>query len=477
MISIEDAFELHDIQRKTLDRLVTMKSSVIALMPGLGKTRLILEHARLHFIEGERNIFVIPKSARAAFTKELSGRNSLFIDASNRNQISLLELSKCDFLVVESSIVGDLQDKVELYCTQFPVNLYVDEAHSLQSDKSSYTQIMWGIRLKCKGTFLVTASPLLNSIQGLFNLYHFAYPTVFKRWSTFSQRYCVFKDREIFIRGRRSVIHEVVGYKNVEELNEILDKLTLKGKIDYNVNYEFISVSLDESRVSFYQKASKGLLNYDGPDDGKEFATRLHDLQRIVDGCAFGEVPECMTSKIRKCCQLIREINDHGQSCLIYFEYLDSLELVHRILEHNKSKLGISRISVLTGAQKEEERVKIEQNIKEAEVVLMSQAGRMSRNLQRSNNLIIFNIPFSVGDILQLTGRICRVDTTWSQQNIYFLSTSQTIDNYKMVLFKDHLALIDRLLGDDCRGTLTCPYVEINREHLSALKHSTLWRM
>jgi hypothetical protein len=74
------------------------------------------------------------------------------------------------------------------------------------------------------------------------------------------------------------------------------------------------------------------------------------------------------------------------------------------------------------------------------------------------------------------SGRICRADTTFSQQHFYILEVEKTIDSYRIALFKDHLSLLDRMLGKECRGTLTCDYVEIDRMNMKELKRSLLWR-
>jgi hypothetical protein len=256
----------------------------------------------------------------------------------------------------------------------------------------------------------------------------------------------------------------------------------------------------------------------------------------------------------------------------------------------------------ISGKEKEEKRQQIEQNLVSRDIVIITKAGRASRNLQKANNLILYNVPYSIGDLLQCpckgtkiltdkgyinvediedtfnvvihnniyparklgvkkskvvevclqdnsklkvsmdhefldfnnkwvsvnnlkpqmglqtnkntfikvksvslmineedvylitvdsdehayvtnnlishncSGRICRVDTTFDKQNFYILEVDQTIDSYRIALFKDHLALLDRLLGKECRGTLTCDYVEIDRMKMKDLKKALLWR-
>lgn len=47
----------------------------------------------------------------------------------------------------------------------------------------------------------------------------------------------------------------------------------------------------------------------------------------------------------------------------------------------------------------------------------------------------------------------------------------------KFTLFRDHLSLISKLLGDEGTGVLTdCEYLDIDRSNMKELKNSLLWR-
>lgn len=82
-----------------------------------------------------------------------------------------------------------------------------------------------------------------------------------------------------------------------------------------------------------------------------------------------------------------------------------------------------------------------------------------------------------VGRVIQVCGRICRVDTTYDHQNLITLTVKDTIDDYKVTLFRDHLSLISKLLGDEGTGVLTdCEYLDIDRSNMKELKNSLLWR-
>ena len=292
-------------------------------------------------------------------------------------------------------------------------------------------------------------------------------------------------------------VTEIIGYQNMQELNEILDKLTIKGCVHYNVNFEFLECELDKQSEKPYQFASNGLFDVlyhpekakeraktrkangdNSGEEAKDFGSRLHDLQRTVDGCDTGDNdPTFVSNKMQLLIDKLTEIMKRNESALVYFEYKDSLEMAERILLDKQLEIGFTNIYRLTGEEKEDLRAKIESNLGLREIVLCSQAASQSRNLQRANNLILWNVPFSVGRVIQVCGRICRVDTTYDHQNLITLTVKDTIDDYKVTLFRDHLSLISKLLGDEGTGVLTdCEYLDIDRSNMKELKNSLLWR-
>lgn len=441
---------------------------------------LLTLHLAKHLQETEdvKTIFCIPKSARAAYTKELEKKlETSYVMINTDSPLKNDEdINNSPFILIEFPVLGNYIDMLVEYVKNNKTYIFIDEAHALCSPKSAQTSYMKMIRDNCVGCYSISASPLMTSIEGLFYLYNFTFPTlkVFQSWFRFRALYCITKDRTVKMMGRKRVIKEIIGYKNMEELNAFLDKLTIKGSIEYDVEYKFLKTALDANRIESYSLAAKGLLV---TEKEKEWGPRLHDLQRVVDGLPQnGEAPtEC--NKTALLLQCLKEIMERGEATLIYVEYMDTIDYLKSVLNTHKAELGFKDIMVISGKEKEEKRQQIEQNLQAKDIVIISQAGKQSRNLQRANNLIMYNVPYSLGDFLQTSGRICRVDTTYSQQHFYILEVDKTIDSYRIALFKDHLALLDRLLGKKCRGTLTCDYVEIDRMNINELKKSLLWRM
>ena len=472
------SYTLLPVQEKALENLYRMKSAVIALMAGSGKTLTTLHLAKhLQDTEKVKTIFCIPKSARASFSKEMKTKLELpFLMINSDSPLQDLSLlNKYSFIFIEFSVLGNYIDALVQLVKDNQSYIFIDEAHALCSPKSAQTTYMRMIRNYCIGCFSITATPIVTDIESLFYLYSFTFPTlkVFQSWIRFRNLYCITQDKTIRMLGKKRIIKEIVGYKNMEELNTLLDKITIKGSQEYNVEYHFLKARLENDRLEKYKLAAKGILV---TEDEKEWGPRLHDLQRVVDGLPLDDEPIREYSKVHLLIDVLKQIMERNEATLIYVEYMDTIDYLKSILEDHKEELNYRSIMTLSGKEKEEKRQQIEQNLVGRDIVIITKAGRASRNLQRANNLIMYNTPYSLSDFIQLNGRICRADTTFDKQNFYILEVDRTIDSYRIALFKDHLALLDRLLGKECRGTLTCDYIEIDRMKMKDLKKSLLWR-
>lgn len=72
-----------------------------------------------------------------------------------------------------------------------------------------------------------------------------------------------------------------------------------------------------------------------------------------------------------------------------------------------------------------------------------------SINLQAVNNIIVYDVPFAIGDLIQLIGRITRMDSLYDTQNLIFMEALETIDTYKRLLVQSNATLIQELFGED----------------------------
>lgn len=459
-------------QNEAIERMVQSRNIILGHQAGLGKTTSSLTAARVVMERNPSAVNVIfqPKSARAAFKKEL--KNRIVAPYALISTEETIPYSGQDYVMIEQSVLHKNADLVSQIAQRRPIIATVDEAHVLQNPKNTVSRTLDELRPMFVAEWLLTATPLLNSIEGLFHVCKHVDPSGLPNWWEFRSQYCVTKPRDVRYGGHKRTIQEIVDYKNLDLLRQYLETLVITGSIPYDIKYYRVKVELDEQLKEAYNKASKGVFDskYMGE---KDFGARLHDLQRIVDGSHHDLLKGKLTSKEKALMFRIRQIMSRGESCLVYTEYEESVDRLAQVVERLKDWAGVKRVVLLTGATKEVERVAIEQNMVPQEVVIVTQAGRQSRNLQKANHLILYNTPFSVGNITQLIGRICRVDTTFATQHVHLLETVNTIDEYKVALFYDNIWLINQLFGN--MGTLPTDFIRIDRDNMAQLKRRFLW--
>lgn len=463
---------LTEKQNEAIGMLAQSRGKVLGLQPGLGKTVCSLTAAKavMRKNPSARTVIIQPKSAREAFKKEL--RTKVVAPFGLISTEEKIPYTGQPYLMIEQSVIHKNLDMFYKVAEHHPVIAIIDEAHVLQNPKNTVSKTLDQMKPAFATEWLLTATPLLNSIEGLYNVCHHVDPTGLPNWWEFRARYCVTKPRDVRMGGRKVTIQEIVDYKNLDELRAYLDTLIIAGSIPYNIKYHRIPVELDDELKEAYNQASKGVFDSRYVGD-KDFGARLHDLQRIVDGSHHDLSKRGLSSKEKAFAIQVRRIMERGESCLVYAEYEETLDRLKNVVSAISKWAGIHHIETLVGATKEADRVRIEKELRPREVVLVSSAGRQSRNLQKANHLIMYNVPFSVGNITQLIGRICRMDSEFSEQHVHLIETKNTIDEYKVALFYDNLWLINQLFGNT--GTMPTEIIRVDRENLTQLKRRYLW--
>lgn len=458
---------LTDVQNEAAHRMACSRSIINALQTGCGKTTVALT-AALEVKEVNpqaRNLILAPQSARAAWKKELKNRVRRPYALYTSDEV--IPYTNQPFCIIEQSSLYKYLSVID-HITEKPTILTIDEAHYLQSTDSKLSRISRDIKSKFPAVWLLTATPLLNEFQGLYNVLSFV--AQMPSWYLFREHYCTLQDRTIRIKGSKRIVKEIVGYKNLEELSKLMDTLTIQGGRKYDILYNYIKVPLDDRLKRPYSLAAKGITDN---ESDKAYGARLHDLQRIADG-SFHEVQSSkLSNKEVALYRLIQRIMSRGESAIVYTCYEETLSRLTRILRYHQQRLGISRIEVMSGKTPEKERVRIEETIPPSSVIIGSDACRQSRNLQRCNHLILYNIPWSVGTVIQCIGRICRVDTTYKNQFVHTIEAIDTIDTYRRMLFQDNVHLINSIFSTN--PVLPTEVFQMDRENMARYKRMYLW--
>lgn len=483
---------------------------------GLGKTLATLTAAVHKAVERKEDdihfVLLLPSSAVKAFSDALSLQIGLPFNIYTATKTRAKEGSR--FHIFNYSTLGKdifstkkkradtnpyFEQLKQLKLDHPNLWLIADEAHALQDINTIQYKIVKALRPWFIGMWFLTATPILNNLDGFFYMVDLVRPGFFKNIYSFKNTFEQLEKKVIWKTGPGGVkkpmtTYEVVGYKNLELLAKKTEEIGIIRAIEYNILFNYRSVSLSEFMSKYYKQAAKGLFSgtkvkasgkskngRNKKEKTKKGAqehagARLHDLQRVVSNSHkdFQALDRNnLTEKEILLINTVKEVISKGEAVLIYFGYLETLARIKYIFEKLQLKLEIPTIHEISGSVSQGKRKAVESTIKPRDIVLITSAGTESINLQRANNLIFYEIPFPLRQFIQACGRIPRTNSEFDEFNIYILEAEGTIDTYKKNRIISNSAAIKAVLGGS--NTLPTGLLELSMQDKNAMKDELLW--
>lgn len=366
--------------------------------------------------------------------------------------------------------------------------LIADEAHVLQDPNTIQYQLVSTIKPWFIGIWFLTATPILNNLEGFYYMVSLVDPKFSPNIYAFKNKYMIFKESGFYITKYGQKIFkktfELVGYKNLDILQDRFSKISIIKSKEYDIDFIYRSTKMSDQSFQYYKYAADGIFRSTKDKNGKikkskqnHAGARLHDLQMVVSNShpqfKMTQSPNVVTDKEVLLINTIREVLERNEATLIYFSYLETLERVKYILNALKSKLGITNIFEISGSVSTTQRKAVETKIGPRSVTLITSAGTESVNLQRANNLIFYEIPFPLRQFIQACGRITRMDSNYDKFQVYILEAEGTIDTYKKNRIVANSTPIKSVLGKS--NILPTVLLEFSLEDIQLMKDELLW--
>jgi SNF2 family DNA or RNA helicase len=131
--------------------------------------------------------------------------------------------------------------------------LVVDEAHFLRNYKSQQSKAVFQLGKNASKRLALTGTPAVNKGDDLYGILHFLYPSRFSSYWAFVERYFKVWDSPWGVK-------EVSGYKRKEELQEILDLVSVQRKRSEVMSwippkqYQTIPLKMDSKQRKAYDE-------------------------------------------------------------------------------------------------------------------------------------------------------------------------------------------------------------------------------
>ena len=474
--TLSKEFPLKQEQNEMIDFAIRRPYAVISGQTGLGKTYTAVTLATQLMLKNRDLVTVViaPPKALMSFEKELTEK--LHVSYSMISTEKTFKNPNGRFLLVSNTCIDKaIATFGELYKNHKLLGI-VDESHNgLQNPKSAmYKQFMQIRRIFCVLYFL-TATSCKNNIEGMYWMITLLNPNLLGSWTNFRYNYLILNRKKITqtTKNRQKIqrtIEEIVGYKNIEQLQAILNEIIIVRQRQYNLEFNYHTTHLNEIETKNYLNASGGKMS----EKAKDFwSVRLRDITYVVDNVSESIPQEEISNKEKLLLKVLLQNIRANKPTIIYCEYVSVLERLDYLIKAFRRDLGIKDTLIIKGGVSMNERKRIQNLISVDKPLLITSAGGESINLQKANAIIFYDLPYDIAKIMQIIGRITRVDTEFSKQYIDIVEAFGTTDTYKRLCMEKNMKLIESLFGK----MNTLPYTTYDNEQkfMSTLRRSLLW--
>ena len=427
--------------------------AILADEVGLGKTieaGLIMKEYMVRGL-AKKILILVPASLVIQWTKELNQKFGIPAVAQKK------EYMWRQHDVVVASIDTAKRDPHRRHVLDIEYDmLIIDEAHKLKNKRTRNYQFVKEIHKKY--CLLLTATPIQNEMDELYNLINLLKPGHLGHATSFSSNY---------VEGKRQA-------KNNEQLRGEIEKVMIRNKrSDGGVHFtsrrvQSVPIELSKEELDLYQGVTRFVRDQYHTGSGgfnslalitlqrevcssKEaaFMTLYNMHQRLPEGSELREqilelvelIKRIEThSKAAKTVELIQSIND---KVIIFTEYRATQNYLQKYLHDH----GITSVPFRGGFKRSKKDWMTDLFQNRAQVLIATEAGGEGINLQFCNQVINYDMPWNPMRVEQRIGRVHRLGQQ-RDVHIYNLSTVGTIEEHILNLLYEKIDLFEMVIGE-----------------------------
>lgn len=496
--------------------------SLLVMATGTGKTATTLgsELANLHTKKLDKCIFCCTKASIG----EVINDYKKFFNFTPKQLNS--EKAVEDFFTSDSTVAVTRYEwlkhlkpeAMRVYADKYKIGMWWDEAQKVKSTSTVAYKNAASLRPNCSAFHLVTATPIMTSLDDLWSLMTLVDPTVLSSYNDFAKNFYVrrltphpkvarrrmtcpvcgcklhFQDGwdicynpmcratqtpNGFLPFRREVkcTWELIEWQNLDKLAELIRPYMFCFFPEQDIHYISHNFNLSYETDNYYYQIARDTINKE--DNKKKFANqevepfsvRLIELQYVVDR-SFEKRMELY--------KLANQLKEKG--FILYLSLYNTEGKNSTITTLDYIKAVLDKVEGLeyrtyTGADFDDAKdanKKWFQEDAKGKCLIISQAGGASLNLQSTNEFVFYNIPWGFGAISQALGRVVRYFSKFKTFNIHFIEANDTVDEYKHKCFLMYSEVVQKLMNNKLLST--AGIVNFNTEMKAQLRKYLLWR-
>ena len=430
-------------------------SAILADEVGLGKTIEAGIIIKEFLITGlAQNVLILtPPSLLSQWHDELVSKFNL--DFITQNSPEFKSPNDHDLLILSHASAVFPKHKDLLMKTYWDL-VVVDEAHSMKN-ASTYKHMLVK-NLSKRNLLLLTATPLQNNLEELYNLIELLRPGYLGTWSSFQQRYMlgsdsrsfnpIFKDElqktlsELIIRTRREEVRKYINFKDRVPNTKILEPTYDETLLYENITSIVRSLYFEQENslpLMIYQRLATSSTNSSRRAIYKMKMNNVITQEKYLDLIKIADRIKIDT----KMSELLGLLKKDTSKFLIFAEFYATQDYIAEVLVNN----GYS-VTLFNGKMNyEEKNESIRQFKQDVQVMVATSAGGEGQNFQFCHNVINYDLPWNPMKVEQRIGRVHRIGQE-DNVNIFSFAVKDTIEAYILQLLYTKIKLFQMALGD-----------------------------
>lgn len=322
----------------------------------------------------------------------------------------------------------------ELLKTKFD-SMIIDESHRIKERGSKQSKSCWKLAKRIGLRLILTGTPQGNGVQDLYSQFKVINPELWPTWGAFEDRFLILESLEL--PGRPS-FKKIVGYKNLEEIEQVLLKYSCRvtrAEIEKPkpIRIKKYQVKLTPETRKHYRELEKKLVTL---VNDKEVTTPIILTQglRLHQLCGgFLTDDEGISHKIgTEKLDVLKSILSFDKNWVVVARFLKEIDSI--------KELGIS---LGMSTQEISGRQQFDPNLRPQLTILQPQSG-LAIDLSYASDLVIFSQDYSYLNFAQFKDRIIKLGG--QAPTYHFLLVENSMDEIIYETVSQKKKLSDSLL-------------------------------
>lgn len=349
--------------------------------------------------------------------------------------------------------------------------LTLDECHRFRATGTQTRHFISRVCRYPQRVWALTATAIKNGLDEFYSIAVAIGVQPLGPMTQFWEEYCLWREQHV---GRGRTIKLIRGYQNVAYFKEQLRPFFL-GRSQKQVKEKlpalvtaYHPIDLDEKQRKLLTEIPMGLIElppimikvageiFLKERDPENEMTQLSCQQLVANHWALidrNNPDSFLTSSLSPKEDALLDMLDgeyRGEKVVVYTKYRSWIDRLEWLTKNGK--FTERKFLRITGAENEAKRNENKRLFQDPnsgyDLIVVNAAGMEGINLQQAAHMIMLDVPWSWGDLIQLVGRMVRMASPHSACTLHIMVAKGTIDEYAIETLRGKKGVFEAILGN-----------------------------